>query len=209
MAALTPIDTELCNPRLEPVKESPWIGKVATGLYRAKGTVERVYETPYGQVALLSRGHAPSKSLQLQMTELLSAPGLPATRRLEYLRNGQRLRALRFDEAASKQTKAAWHRRVNLFVHHRQALRFVEASLLEQVKAGDELVYRNGPRAVVLDAEAKRCSFMGWRTHMRVQSSPDSHSQDVFRLWGWEEGARIEFLEHDGAGLQLPTLGLI
>lgn len=187
--------------------QSSWIGQKATGLYRNRGTVLKVFSTPFGvQVALLANQNG---GLGLQVTELLSAPGRPATHRTAYLRNRRRMRALFVDEPETNpRAHAAWNRRVHLYMHYDFALKYVEAALLEQVQEGDELAYHLGTRVVVVDPEVKRCRFFGLRQKIRVQATPGS--QNTVRLWGWSiDGTEDLFLRHDGLGSPLPTLGLI
>lgn len=195
----------LSRPVLCQDDRAPWIGQKATGPHRATGLVHRVYSTPFGvQVALLENRDG---GLDLRVTELLSTATLPATRRAAFLRNERTLLKMPLpDSAANPRGHRAWHRRVMLYAHYDRALKYVEAALLEHVKAGDELVYHLGTRMEVLDPDLERDPGFGWRRRMRVRAT--SEHQATVRRWGWANGEEDLFLRHDGLG-PLPTLGLL
>lgn len=195
----------LSRPTLCQDDRAPWVGKKATGPYRATGLVHRVYSTPFGvQVALLETDN---RGLRLQVTELLSTATLPAAHRAAYLRNRRTLLNMPVPgPGTGARSAAAWHCRANLYVHYDFALKYVEAALLEHVQAGDELVYTLGTRLVVLDPDLERDRLFGWRRRMQVRAT--SEHQDTVHRWGWAEGETSLFLCHDGLG-PLPTLGLL
>ncbi|MFE3631566.1 hypothetical protein [Streptomyces goshikiensis] len=205
----------LYRPVLCADQQSPWVGQRVTELHRQRGTVLRVYDTPFsdtrnpysGRVALLANN---SGGLILQVTDLLSAPGIPAATRTDYLRNLRCLYRLNIDDDARPETRKAWNRRVNLFIHYDFARRYVEAGLLQQVAAGDHLVYSHGRRVTVIDPEADVSSFTGERRRMRVKVTDPAHDA----VYGWQmetdtDGFHMIHLNRDGQGRPLPTLGLI
>ncbi|MGW1815312.1 hypothetical protein [Streptomyces sp. MT206] len=195
----------LSRPVLCQDDRAPWVGQKATGPHRATGFVHRVYSTPFGvQVALLQTDN---RGLRLQVTELLSTATLPATHRAAYLRNQRTLLSMPVPgTGAEARSVAAWHRRANLYMHYDFALKYVEAALLEHVKAGDELVYSLGTRLMVLDPDLERDRLFGWRRRIQVRAT-DEH-RDTVRCWGWADGEQALLLRHDGLG-PLPTLGLL
>ncbi|MFI1225894.1 MULTISPECIES: hypothetical protein [Streptomyces] len=200
----------LHDPRLQkvlPVEDSKWTGRAVYGPHRLPGRVEMELATPFGvSVALVSQNRAPYQGLRLEVTELLSAPGAPAARRAEYLRNYREMHALHDRIDSSPTAAKAWHRRVKRFEHYDFARWYAGQALLGQVQQGDELVYSNGPRVVVLDPEAKICRFTGRRTHIRVQALPEYEA--TLRGWGWKDATHDVFVD-SGARFPLPTLGLI
>ncbi|MEV8336496.1 hypothetical protein [Streptomyces niveus] len=192
---------------LQPVDASPWVGRSVHGPHRHPGRVEKVFTTPFGvEVALLSQNLGTYKGLRLEVTELLSAAGIQAARRTEFLRNESRLMALHPGEGSSRRTSEAWHRRCKAFEHYTFAKWYIKQALIAQVKAGDELVYGNGPRVVVLDPDAGICRFTGLRTHVRVKAQPEYEA--VLRGWGWADDTHDVFVDR-GEPFPLPTLGLI
>jgi len=194
--------------QLTPDPASPWIGQTVRGPYRIRYTVQRVYKTPFGvDVALCLNEH--DKALLLEVTDMLSTPERPAARRTAYLRNYRRLLKLHgtlVEGKASPRTHRAIARRSAFWEQFQYAQIYVEAALLEQVKTGDRVVTSRGVQMTVLDPDAERCPFKGWRTHMQVQITPEH--RHVADLWQWDDGKSLYFIRHEGWGL-LPTLDLV
>ncbi|MFF5019439.1 hypothetical protein [Streptomyces sp. NPDC001165] len=110
----------------------------------------------------------------------------------------------------SRRTTSAYGRRIERFTHYLTALKFVEVALLEQVRAGDELVYADGLRVRVLDPDLRR-NMLGWRDRMRVELTQASRDDRDLKRSGHitQDGPYDAVLLHGGDSLLLPTLGLL
>ncbi|MEY9839418.1 hypothetical protein [Streptacidiphilus sp. EB103A] len=196
--------------RLRPVPDSPWLGQTVRGPYRSRSTVERVYTTPFGvDVALCVNRASGFDTLRLEVTDMLSTAERPAAQRTAYLRNYRRLLSLygTLNEGkATGRTHLAIERRAAFYEQFCNAKIYMEAVLLEHVQAGDHVVNGQGIQMTVTDPESAKDELRGWRTHMRVELTPQFHR--FASTWGWAEGQHTWHIRHDGWGL-LPTLGLI
>lgn len=186
---------QLHDASIRPTPNSPWLGMVATGPHRRKGVVQRVYEAPGGvEVALLTHGPARRTRLELQATDLLSAPHLPAVSRADYMANERTLLSYtgRIQEGeSSPRLLQAQRRRIERFLPHRSAIEYVRASLIEQVEPGDCLTWKD-IKVVAADPDHRR-SVLGQRLWMRV-TVPREHRTAIP-------------CETDGTAV-LPTIGL-
>ncbi|MGW2421466.1 hypothetical protein ACWC0C_19830 [Streptomyces sp. NPDC001709] len=201
------------RPNLVEIPASPWNGRHVTAPYRQKGTVRKVYAAPDNvEVALMTDTSWPRPTVRIQVTELLALPGQRSARRAEYFDNERQIRRLYRTGrvGASNRTTTAYWRRIQRFGHYLTALKFVELSLLEQVRAGDELVYAGGIRVVVLDPDLRR-NLLGWRDRMRVELTQATRDDpDMLRAWHHDpDHPHDAILLHGGDGLLLPTLGLL
>ncbi|WP_274036767.1 hypothetical protein [Streptomyces sp. MMBL 11-1] len=216
MSPLQPGDLDpyehLLNAELQPVTDSPWLGRSVRGRRGSRSTVQRVYATPFGvDVALcLYPIHRASiyDTLRLEVTDMLSTPGAPAARRTAYLRNYRELLRLH-DRAADDPTgrvRRAIQRRQAFYEQFLNAKVYVEAALLEGVQAGDRVVDSLGVQMTVNNPDAKRDRFRNWRTEMTVTLAPQ-HAR-LANHWR-PAGTEISWpIRHVGWGL-LPTLGLL
>lgn len=201
------------RPCLVEIPASPWNGRHVTAPYRQKGTVCKVYAAPDNvEVALMANTPWPRPTLRLQVTELLALPGQRSVRRAEYLDNERQIRRLYRTGrvGTSDRTTTAYWRRIQRFGHYLTALKFVELSLLEQVQAGDELVYAGGVRVLALNPDLRR-NLLGWRDRMRVELTQATRDDPgLMRSWRHDpDHPHDAVLLHGGDGLLLPTLGLL
>ncbi|MFE9424309.1 hypothetical protein ACFYNO_15225 [Kitasatospora sp. NPDC006697] len=216
MSPLPPGDLDpyehLHHAQLHPVADSPWLGRSVRGHYGRRSTVQRVYATPFGvDVALcLYPIHQAAiyDTLRLEVTDMLSTPDTPAAQRTAYLRNYRELLKLhgRDPQDRTPSTHRALQRRQAFYEQFRNAQVYVEAALLEKVRAGDRVVDNLGVQMTVTDPDAKRDKYRGWRTEMTVRLAPE-HTRAASH-WRPADTEIPWHIRHEGWGA-LPTLGLL
>lgn len=161
----------LFDTALSPLTDSPWLGLTATGLDRRTGVIDRVYPTPYGDVAVLVCNRWGRPTLYVEALPLLSTrrtadasrqnpaeaaaafgqaaalkAGRPSTGRAKYLRTQRELRAVLALMESGKPSPGRILRYRQIMNRpemslYTRSVNYVQASLIEQVQSGDTLTW--------------------------------------------------------------------